>query len=108
MQLDLHLEIKEAVSYVLIVVLQKNDDASLLLSKNKIKAVRRVIFKIIKNTFGVCNLPAPLTGSQVDLSSVVTWIIREQRLHKADKDLMEMNIKLDGRPFWGVYIMLFW
>ncbi|XP_078384134.1 uncharacterized protein LOC144666603 [Oculina patagonica] len=80
---------------------KKSEDASVLLTKNKIKAIRRVIFKVVKKSFGVKSLPEPITGSQVDLSSVVTWIIREQRLHKMDTENMELNIKLDGRPFWG-------
>ena len=43
----------------------------------------------------------PLIGSQVDLASVATWIIREERLHKLDKEIVDLNLKLDGRPFWG-------
>jgi len=80
---------------------QKNEDSSLLLSKNKIKAVRKVVFTVVKRTFGVKPLSDRLIGSQVDLASVIVWIIREQRLHKVDKEVVELNIKLDGRPFWG-------
>lgn len=60
-----------------------------------------MIFQVIRKTFGVRNAPTPLIGSQVDLASVATWIIREERLHKLDKEIVDLNLKLDGRPFWG-------
>ncbi|KAJ7377140.1 hypothetical protein OS493_030735 [Desmophyllum pertusum] len=63
-------------------------DVPLLLSKNKIKAVRRVFFKVIKDTFCVNSLPDPLIGSQVNLASVIIWIIREQRLHQWTRILL--------------------
>ena len=47
----------------------------MLLSKNEIKAVKKLVFTIV-------------------------WAIREQRLHSYDTQ----NIKLDGRPLGGVYI----
>lgn len=38
----------------------------------------------------------------VDLASVLVWAIREQRLYSPDiSDLMEFNIKLDGRSLGG-------
>lgn len=37
----------------------------------------------------------------VDLSTVLTWAIREQRLHGSDQEDMEFNIKNDGRSLGG-------
>lgn len=65
-----------------------------------------MVFAIVRRTFGVQSLPQDyLIGSQVNLASVIVWIIREQRLHKVDKEEVELNIKLDGRPFWGKNIL---
>jgi len=64
--------------------------------------MRRLIFEIVRKTIGLTRAPKPLKGFQVDLESVLIWLIREQRLHGLDSSEMELNIKLDGRPFWGM------
>ena len=65
-----------------------------------------MVCAVVRRTFGVQSLPQDhLIGSQVNLASVIVWIIREQRLHKVDKKEVEFNIKLDGRPFWGKNIL---
>ena len=38
----------------------------------------------------------------VDLQSVLVWVIREQQLYGCDKKEMEFNMKLDGRPLAGM------
>ena len=43
----------------------------------------------------------------VDLSLVLVWAIREQRLFSSDADTMEFNIKLDGRPLGGMLTKLY-
>ena len=48
---------------------------------------------------------ADFEACDVDLSSVLVWAIREQRLHSQDTTDMEFNIKLDGRPLGGTYFM---
>jgi len=80
---------------------QNNSDAKILLNKNQIKAVCRMIFVILRKTLGLCETPKPLKGRQVALQNVLVWMIREQRLHGLDQKDVEINIKLDGRPFWG-------
>lgn len=60
-----------------------------------------MIFGIVKRTLGLCETPKPLKGRQVELRNVLLWLIREQRLHGLDEEEIEVNIKLDGRPFWG-------
>ena len=61
-----------------------------------------MIFSIAKQSLGIdklveCDIP----GEQVNLRPVVEWMLREIRLHRADTDSIEVNLKLDGRPFWG-------
>jgi len=60
-----------------------------------------MIFVILRKTLGLCETPKPLKGRQVALQNVLVWMIREQRLHGLDQKDVEINIKLDGRPFWG-------
>lgn len=48
-------------------------------------------------------LPTDFQSRGVDLSSVLVWAIREQQLY-TDRDSLEFNIKLDGRPLGGVLI----
>ena len=47
------------------------------------------------------NLRIP--GYQVNLISVVVWAVREMRLHLPDRTELELNLKLDGRPLWGIF-----
>ena len=59
---------------------------------------------VVKKTMGIRSLSPDLSipGFQVDLISVVVWALREMRLHCPDKTELELNLKLDGRPFWGI------
>ena len=77
----------------------------MLLSKNEIKAVKKLVFTIVRKTLTIGKVTdADFDACQVDLSSVLVWAIREQRLHSCDTQDMEFNIKLDGRPLGGVYM----
>jgi len=60
-----------------------------------------MIFTIVKKTLGLRETGKPLKERQVELQNVLVWLIREQRLHDMDEEEIEINIKLDGRPFWG-------
>ena len=40
-------------------------------------------------------------GYEVSLESAITWIIRELRLHGVHKEIIDLRLKLDGRPFAG-------
>ena len=61
-----------------------------------------MVFGIVKKAMGIRRLPegAP-RGFQVSLSAAVAWAARETRLHQPDKETLEVNLKLDGRPFFG-------
>lgn len=56
-------------------------------------------FNNIKGTLNLKKTPKPLKGRQVELCNVMVWLIRELRLHGLDEREIEINIKLDGRPF---------
>ena len=78
----------------------------MLPTKNQILAIKDVMFRATFHTMGIKNLPDGLQGGQVDLVSVLVWCIREMRLHQNDlgKDglrTLHLNLKMDGRPFWG-------
>ena len=49
-----------------------------------------------------------IPGYQVSLPLVVTWQLRELRLHgKAQQNLIQMNLRLDGRPFAGNFYFVY-
>lgn len=75
----------------------------MLLTKNEIKAVKKLVFKVVRKTMVIQKLPTDFQSRGVDLSSVLVWAIREQQLY-SDRDSLEFNIKLDGRPLGGVLI----
>ena len=43
----------------------------------------------------------PLKGFGVDMFSVLEIVVREQRLHKMSSTVLQLMLKIDGRPFWG-------
>ena len=51
---------------------------------------------------GVESLSLP--GYEVSLQKVTVWIIREMRLHGCLPDEIVFNLKVDGRPFFGMKI----
>lgn len=77
----------------------------MLLTKNEVKAVKKVVFSVVRKTLKIAKVgDADFDACDVDLSSVLVWAIREQRLHSCDPEDMEFNIKLDGRPLGGVFL----
>ena len=60
------------------------------------------MFKVVRKTMSVERMKTDFPSYGVDLSSVLAWAIREQRLHSSDTDNMEFNVKLDGRPLGGM------
>lgn len=61
-----------------------------------------MVFGMVKKALGISPLPdgAP-HGYQVNLSAAVAWAAREARLQDPDKEDLDVNLKLDGRPFYG-------
>lgn len=77
----------------------------MLLTKNEIRAVKKLVFKVVRTTLftmHIQKMDTDFNAYGVDLGSVLVWVIREQRLLSEDtSDTMEFNIKLDGRPLEG-------
>ena len=89
----------------LLYLLKRSSDTPVLLTKNEIKAVKRMVFSVVRKTMKIQKMNTEFDACSVDLSSVLVWAIREQRLVSSDQDSIEFNIKLDGRPLGGaVYI----
>ena len=72
-------------------------------------AIRNMVFGVTSQVMAVADLSGPVQGAQVSLISALEWCIREMRLHQIDgigsgnrKKKLEFNLKLDGRPFWGM------
>ena len=76
----------------------ENSDTPLLVSKNQIKAIKALVFKVTKEIYNVKHLDTNFDAYAVDLSMVLTWAIRAQQLHGSDQEDMEFNIKIDGCP----------
>jgi len=73
-----------------------------LLTKNEIKAVKKLVFTVIRRTLKISKIKdVDFDACDVDLQSVLVWAIREQQLYGCEKDEMEFNTKLDGRPLGG-------
>ena len=79
---------------------QRSSDTAVL-TKNEIKAVKKLVFKVVRTTMSIQKMNTDFQSCGVDLASVLVWAIREQRLWSSDTDTMEFNIKLDGRPLGG-------
>ena len=84
-----------------IIVYQKAADAGLLLTNNNIRAQKQMVFSVTRQVFKLESLPTELRGFGVGLPEILTWTIRECRLHNAAPSNMTFNLKLDGRPLAG-------
>jgi len=87
---------------------QRSADTPVLLTKNEIKAVKKLVFSVVRKTLQIAKVgDADFDACDVDLYSVLVWAIREQRLHShEDKQDKEFNIKLDGRPLGGLFCLM--
>lgn len=73
---------------------------------NQMKAARQLVFSIVKDCIGINRLSIPIKGYGVNLSAVMELIIRGQRLHQMARPIVQLMIKIDGRPFWGLSNLL--
>ena len=65
------------------------------------KAIKEMVFGVCRQYVDVKRVAVPLKGFAVDIFPVAELIIREQRLHGLSSPLLQLMIKIDGRPFWG-------
>ncbi|KAK3738201.1 hypothetical protein QZH41_012782, partial [Actinostola sp. cb2023] len=77
------------------------DGTPIMPLKNHLKALRRMVFDIVRDLADIRELPEEVPGFQVNLMSALVWSIREKRLHGCATDEMEFHLKLDGRPLFG-------
>ena len=87
--------------------LQHSSSTAVLLTKNEIRAVKKLVFTVVRKTMSIQKMKTDFHSCGVDLSLVLVWAIREQRLFSSDADTMEFNIKLDGRPLGGMLTKLY-
>ena len=65
------------------------------------KAVKKMIFGVCREYTGVHRVVLHLKGFAVNMFSALEMIVREQKLHKMSSPVLQLMIKIDGRPFWG-------
>ncbi|KAK3736982.1 hypothetical protein QZH41_015632, partial [Actinostola sp. cb2023] len=76
-------------------------DTPVLLTKKQIKAIKKMVFSIIRSTMKINHMETDFPACGVNLQAILVWAIREQRLYGADTPQMEFNVKIDGRPLGG-------
>ena len=76
----------------------------LLLTTNEIRAQKDLVSSITRNVFKLEPLATELRGYGISLKMVLIWQIRQSRLHQviSQSDVLEFNLKLDGRPLAGI------
>ena len=64
-----------------------------------------VVFEVVRKIFEIEPYSNDLDGYCVNLHSVIIWIVREILLMNPGivLDTLELNLKIDGRPFYGKY-----
>ena len=65
------------------------------------KAIKEMIFGVCRQYVDVKRVALPLKGFAVDIFPVAELIIREQRIRGLSSPLLQLMIKIGGRPFWG-------
>lgn len=65
------------------------------------KAVKKMIFGVCREYTGVHRVVLPLKVFAVNMFSALEMIVREQKLLKMSSPVLQLMIKIDGRPFWG-------
>lgn len=69
------------------------------------KAVKKMIFGVCREYTGVHRVVLPLKVFAVNMFSALEMIVREQKLLKMSSPVLQLMIKIDGRPFWGKLVI---
>ena len=72
---------------------------------NQMKAARQLVFTQVREYIEVHKLTAPINGYGIDMFAAVKVIVRGQRLYQMAEPVVHLNLKIDGRPFWGNFIV---
>ena len=59
-----------------------------------------MLFDKVRSLFDITQIQ-DFPGYEVSLESCLTWIIRELRFHGVQKEIIDLSLKLDGRPYAG-------
>ena len=59
-----------------------------------------MLFDKVRSLFDITQIQ-DFPGYEVSLESALTRIIRELRFHGVQKEIIDLSLKLDGRPFIG-------
>ena len=62
--------------------------------------LRSMVFDKVRSLCDITQIQ-DFPGYEVSLESALTWIIRELRSHGVQREIIDLSIKLDGRPFAG-------
>lgn len=84
--------------------MKNSSDTQVLLNTNQMKVAKKVICGVVRDAVGVKMSPHPLLGFQVNIFSVVELIIRQKKLHRMLSLVLQLMIKVDGRPFWATLL----
>ncbi|KAK3748775.1 hypothetical protein QZH41_013520, partial [Actinostola sp. cb2023] len=79
----------------------KKTDEPIMPLKNNMVALRRGVFNVTRKLIGIEKLDPATPGYRVNLRCIVQWIAREMRLHGQIPKELVLNLKVDGRPFFG-------
>lgn len=74
------------------------------------KALKAMVFRNVQEMLEITPTEdSDIPGCQVALEPIVKWLIRELRLHGQlnDQDILDLLLKLDGRPFCGKLHVLY-
>ena len=63
----------------------------MLLTKNEIKAVKKLVVKVVRTTVSIHKMYTDFHLCKVDLASVLVRAIREQSLWSSDTDTIEFK-----------------
>ena len=79
----------------------RKSDEPITLTKNAIAALMREQFTVTRHLVGLQKLPPEVNGYKVNLSTVVSWAIKERHIHGVLSNEVVFDMKIDGCPFFG-------
>ena len=86
------------------IFLQRTRDMPVLLTKNEIKALKKLVFSTVQKTFKIVKgQGCRFYALNVHLNSVLAWAIRKLHLHSCNSEDKEFNIEFNGCPLGGVF-----
>lgn len=87
----------------------KSSEVGLLLTTNQMRAHKDLAFSVTRNVFKLESLDPELRGYGISPKMALIWQIRHCHFHQdiSRSDVLEFNLKLDGRPLFQVFQGIF-